>query len=111
VPTTSAEIITFLLIALCIPGLNTIKATKADALMGSFFYRVILSLIDFCLMICLKPLSFSGLLVFANISFSIGYIASYYDEVTDSSGKPELSDTGSSSGPRKLKDHPLINFI
>ena len=102
---------TFILIGLTVSSINPVKVTKADRVMETYFFRVILSLVDFIVVLCFNPLSFSGLLVFTNVSFALGFIVSYYDELTDSSDKPELSDTGSSSGPRKLKDNALVHFI
>jgi len=108
----SAKAMVLITILLCVKGLDAIKSLKIDQLLGNFFYRVAFSYIDFFFTICFAPLQLTLLLAIVNLVFLTGYSLLYYEEVSGGDEKAnELGETGSSLGPRKLKDHPLINFV
>lgn len=106
---TGAKIFTTILILLCSKGYESIKPQKSDSVYSVFFYRVLFGFLDFFFNIAFNPLGISFLTFLTNAVFISAYILIYQSEVT--SDAKEQCDTGSSTGPKLLKNHPLIQFV
>jgi len=89
-----------------------LKSVRADLIFGNYFYWIAFSFIDFFFAVAFAPLNFTIFLAIISLLFILGYSSVYYEELSGPDDKGnELSDTGSSVGPWKLKDHPLIIFV
>jgi len=101
-------VFTFILILLCAKGIDSLKITKQETIYSLFFYRVLFGFMDFFFNIAFNPLGISLFLFIINFLFIFSYGFLYYQELISDSKE---GDTGSSTGPRPLKNHPLIHFV
>lgn len=106
--TTGAKVLSMVLIILCAKGYESMKAQKQETIYSIFFYRVLFGFLDFFFNIAFNPLGISFFSFLTNVLFISAYITIYIPEVTADSKE---CDTGSSTGPRLLKNHPLIQFV
>lgn len=97
-----------LLILACAKGIDCIKSSKQETIYTIFFYWVLFGFFDFFLNIVFNPLGLSWLTFITNILFVGAYVMIYMYEVSNDSKDLKECDTGSSTGPKLLKNHALI---